>query len=88
MYSISINSKNNYKSDIKNINNSNKTIYYNNLKKEKNLSQKNLKFNGIINLFEKINLNNFKRSRSLSFKDKNNKLLDSRKKNEFIPIEI
>ena len=43
-----------------------------------------MKFNGIINLFEKINLNNFKRSRSLSFKDKNNKILESRKINKFM----
>ena len=75
---------NNEKEDIKNINNSNKTIFYNHLKKGKIISQKNLKFKGIINLFEKINLNNDKRSRSLSYKDKNNKIFDFKKINEFM----
>ena len=48
-------------------------------RKSKNNSQKNLKCKDIINLFEKINLNNNKRGRSFTFKEKNTKKLDSKK---------
>ena len=76
---------NNEKENINNINNSNKTIYYNYSKKGKNVSQKNLKFKGMVDLFEKININNNKRSRSLSYKDKNiNKFFDFKKLSEFM----
>ena len=49
-------------------------------KKGKNFSQKNLKCKDIINLFEKINVNNInKRSKSISLKEKKNIKLDSKK---------
>jgi hypothetical protein len=65
-------------------NNNNEDEYLDNSiqKKRKSVSQYNMKHNEIINSFEKITINNIRRSNS--FKEKNNKKLDSKKIYDFM----
>ena len=51
-------------------------------KKRNSVAENNMKHNEIINSFEKITINNIKRS--VSFKEKNNKKLDSKKIYDFM----